>query len=248
LDTNDTIIEDEAALHFVIDHDGQTTISQQVSGIRKLLIANANEDPKSNVFSKAMYGQLPVVVQVDDKDEIASIIQMKRQLKTDFGYSVRFIILGGAEAHLVAIHLQQSSIPVILMPARCYPSSWSQRLCLPGHPYTKDTVLDVLLKHGVLVGIGSTDVDNGDARNLIWEAGWNLAHNADLTSEQAVGLVTWNIADMFGLGEHVGRIKLGQNADFVAYNGDPFEFGTRVLMVSGGAHDGPLCVNDGDVF
>ncbi|ORZ24343.1 hypothetical protein BCR42DRAFT_402733 [Absidia repens] len=248
LDTNDTIIEEEAALHFVIDHDGKMTISQQMAGIRKLLTTNAKEDPKKNVFARAAHGQLPVVVEIDNKDEIASIIQMKRQLQTELGYPIQFIILGGAEAHLVAIHLHRWSIPVILMPARCFPSTWSQRLCLPGHPYTKDTVLDVLLKHGVLVGIASTDVDNGDARNLIWEAGWNLAHNADLTSEQAVGLVTWNIADIFGLDKYVGRIQLGRKADFVAYNGDPFEFGTRVLMVSGGGHDGPLCVNDGDVF
>ncbi|KAI8331050.1 hypothetical protein BC941DRAFT_439652 [Chlamydoabsidia padenii] len=248
LDTDDSLIKEDAALHFVINYDGKHTISQQIAGIRRLLTSNANGNTTTNVFAQAAHGHLPVVVQVDNKDEIASIIQMKRQLKKELGHSIQFIILGGAEAHLVVAHLKQSSIPVILMPARCFPALWSQRRCLPGHPYTKDTVLDILLKHGVQVGIGSTDVDNGDARNLIWEAGWNLAHNRDMTIEQAVGLVTWNIADMFGLDHHIGRIQLHRKADFVAYNGNPFEFGTRVLMVNGGGHDGPLCVNPDDIF
>ncbi|KAI8093884.1 uncharacterized protein BX664DRAFT_330873 [Halteromyces radiatus] len=236
LDTNDTLIRDEAALHFILENIGTLTVSQQIAGIRKLLTTNAKENPATNVFAKAAQGQLPVVVQANNKDDIAAIIRLKQQL-----HSVQFIILGGAEAHLVADHLQRWSIPVILMPARCYATTWAQRHCLPGHPYTKDTVLDVLLKHNVKVGLGSTDIDNGDARNLIWEAGWHY----DLDFEQTVGLITWNLADMFGL--DIGRIQLGHKADFVAYNGDPFEFGTSVLMVNGGGHDGPLCVHRKDI-
>lgn len=247
LESKDIVLEEEAAIHFVIEHGSKKSVSQQIAGIRKLLTNNMDGNETTNVFTRAAHGQLPVVVQIDDKDEIASIIQIKQQLKQQFGYSVKFIILGGAEAHLVAMHLQQSSIPVILMPARCIPNTWSQRLCLPGHPYTKDTILDVLLRHHVQVGIASTDIDNGDARNLIWEAGWNLAHNQQFTFEQAVGLVTWNIADMFNLDGRVGRIQLHQKADFVAYNGNPFEFGTKVLMVNGGGHQGPLCVNQKDI-
>lgn len=246
LEAKDIILEEEAALHFVIGHGIKKSVSQQIAGIRKVLINHVDGNETTNVFTRAVHGQLPVVVHVDDKDEIASVIQIKQQIKQQYGYSVQFIILGGAEAHLVAIHLQKASIPVILMPARCIPQNWSQRLCLPGHPYTKDTILDVLLRHHVKVGIASTDTDNGDARNLIWEAGWNLAHNQEFSFEQAVGLVTWNIADMFNLEN--GKIQLHRKADFVAYNGNPFEFGTKVLMVNGGGHQGPLCVDQKDIF
>lgn len=246
MEAKDIILEEEAALHFVIGHGIKKSVSQQIAGIRKVLINHVDGNETTNVFTRAVHGQLPVVVHVDDKDEIASVIQIKQQIKQQYGYSVQFIILGGAEAHLVAIHLQKASIPVILMPARCIPQNWSQRLCLPGHPYTKDTILDVLLRHHVKVGIASTDTDNGDARNLIWEAGWNLAHNQEFSFEQAVGLVTWNIADMFNLEN--GKIQLHRKADFVAYNGNPFEFGTKVLMVNGGGHQGPLCVDQKDIF
>ncbi|KAL0074749.1 hypothetical protein J3Q64DRAFT_1202866 [Phycomyces blakesleeanus] len=244
LDTNDTIINDETALHFVVGTSGSTTVSQQIAAIRDLLTTNVNKDASTNVFARAAQGKLPVVIQTNDKDEIASIVQMKKQLydQSKQQFSVKFIILGGAEAHLVADHLKRLDIPVILSPARCFPGDWSSRLCLSGPPLTPFTGLDILIDRQVRVGLASTDVNNGDARNLIWEAGWNLAHNGKLDESQAVGLVTWNIADIFGLGsKDIGTIQVGHKADFVAYNSNPFEFGSRVLMVYGGGHSGPEC-------
>lgn len=213
------------------------TISQQMAALRSMLQDNEDKDAATNIFARVAQGQLAVVVETDDADEIASIINMKQHTLP----KVKFIILGGAESHLVASHLARVQIPVILMPARCVPLSWQARRCLYGPPYSKDTAIDILLRHGVLVGLASEDRKDGSARNLIWEAGWNLAHNKDMTQEMAVGLVTWNIAQMFGLDEQVGMIRQGYKADFIAYNGNPFEFGTTIDMVYGGGHPGPLC-------
>lgn len=204
-----------------------------------MLVSNIKKNPQQNVFARAARGQIPVVIEVDDKDEIASILMMKELISQEYGRNVQFVILGGAESHLVAEHLSRLDVPVVLKPARCFATTWQKRFCLTGPPVTPNTVLDVLLKHQVRVGLGSTDEDNGDARNLIWEAGWNLAHNPQLTPRDAVGLVTWNLADIFGLDG--GELKQGGKADFVAYNSDPFEFGARVLMVNGGGHTGPTC-------
>ncbi|KAJ8659950.1 hypothetical protein O0I10_004176 [Lichtheimia ornata] len=237
LDSNDTYVKTETALHFVITHGSSMTISQQMAALRSLLQDNEDKDAATNIFARAAQGQLAVVVETDDADEIASIINMKQHALP----KVKFIILGGAESHLVASHLARVQIPVILMPARCVPLSWQARRCLYGPPYSKDTAIDILLRHGVLVGLASEDRKDGSARNLIWEAGWNLAHNKDMTQEMAVGLVTWNIAQMFGLDEQVGMIRQGYKADFIAYNGNPFEFGTTIDMVYGGGHPGPLC-------
>jgi hypothetical protein len=165
---------------------------------------------------------------------------IKQYILKEYEHDVKFVILGGSESHLVAGHLSRLDVPVVLMPARCYPTTWQSRFCLSGPPLTPNTALDILLKNKVRVGLGSTDADNGDARNLIWEAGWNLAHNSDFAPQEAVGLVTWNIADMFGLKEE-GILKVDGKANFVAYNSDPFEFGTRVLMVNGGGRSGPTC-------
>lgn len=231
LDDKDAVINSEAALHFRIAHPGKYTVSQQIAAIRDILVKNAKS---RNVFGRAAQGEIPVVVETDDKDEIASIIQIKQDILP----STKFVILGGSESYLVASHLARVDIPVILMPARCYAVTWQSRHCLNGPPITRDTALDILLRRGVRVGLSSTDLENGDARNLIWEAGWNLAHNANMDDEQALGLVTWNVAHMFGLD---ATVAVGKPANFVAYNGNPFEFGTKVLMVYDGGHRGPLC-------
>ncbi|KAI9487510.1 MAG: hypothetical protein EXX96DRAFT_553535 [Benjaminiella poitrasii] len=243
MDAEDALIEEEAALNFVIQHSGAMTVSKQIATIRNLLISNIKSDPLDNIFSRAARGLIPVIVQVDDKDEIASLLLIKQKIASEYGYDIKLVILGGSESHLVAEHLARLDVPVILMPARCFPTTWQSRYCLTGPPVTPYTNLDILLKHHVRVALGSTDVDNGDARNLIWEAGWNLAHNHDLTPQEAVGLVTWNVADIFGLKDShgLGVLKIGGKADFVAYNSHPFEFGTRVLMVYGGGHPGPTC-------
>lgn len=218
------------------------TVSKQIAVIRDLLVSNIKKNSKENVFARAAKGEIPVVVQVDNKDEIASILLMKQQIIQEHGSHVKFVILGGSESHLVASHLHRLDVPVVLMPARCYATTWQAKECLVGPPITSDTVLDVLLKNGVKAAVASTDVDNGDARNLIWEAGWNLVNNKELTRQEAIGLVTWNLADIFGLSsENVGVLKEGGRANFVAYNSNPFDFGTRVLMVNGGGRSGPTC-------
>ena len=234
---SDAYVAREAALHFKISHSetAKLTVSQQIAAIRDVL-DRPRRFPRG-VFGRAKIGEIPVIVETDNKDEIASIAQLKKEDLNE----TRFIILGGAEAHLAAKALADTDIPVILKPSRCYGKSWQARQCLYGPPLTSDSVLDVLLAHGVRVGLGSTDPHDGSARNMIWEAGWNLAHNTNLTQEAAVGLVTWNLAHIFGLQDQVGLIQLGHMADFVAYNGNPFVFGTRVQMVYGGAYPGPLC-------
>ncbi|KAI9258533.1 hypothetical protein BY458DRAFT_517803 [Sporodiniella umbellata] len=233
------LIKEEVALNFVLQHSGPHTVSQQIASIRQLLVANIKEDARKNVFARAAQGQFPVVIQVDDKDEIASIVSMKQYMIEKYASHVQFVILGGAESHWVASHLHRMDIPVILMPARCTPTTWQSRFCLAGPPLTSQTALDILLEHQVRVALGSTDIDNGDARNLIWEAGWNLAHNKDLSPQTAVGLVTWNIANILGLDQ--GVLVQGKQAEFIAYNSDPFQFGSKVLLVNGGGRSGPTC-------
>jgi imidazolonepropionase-like amidohydrolase len=75
-----------------------------------------------------------------------------------------------------------------------------------------------------------------------------LATNSKLTDVDAVGFVTWNIADIFGLrqsnGVPLGVLSAGQPAELVAYDGNPFEIGTKVQLVAGGGRRGVICQKD----
>ncbi|RUS35081.1 hypothetical protein BC938DRAFT_476063 [Jimgerdemannia flammicorona] len=236
------------------------TVSQQVALLRRLLLTHINTtaaaDPNSSIFTRAAHGHLPVVVYTENKDEIASVVTIKRATRAAGG-SPRFIIMGATESWLVADHLAREDIAVILRPARCTPRTWFSQHCLVGPPISPVTALDVLVRKGVLVGLASLDVDDGYVRNLVWDAGgsshhaklrfliqlvtgWNLATNPTLTETDAVGLVSWNIAKMFGLRD-TGRIEEGSLAELVAYNGNPFQMGTKVQLVVGGGRKGITC-------
>lgn len=75
-----------------------------------------------------------------------------------------------------------------------------------------------------------------------------MATNSKLTDTDAVGFVSWNLAEIFGLkhsnGVPLGALSAGQPAEFVAYDGNPFEFGSKVQLVAGGGRRGVLCQKD----
>jgi hypothetical protein len=63
------------------------------------------------------------------------------------------------------------NISVILSPAQCTPSTFFTQNCKT--PGTKPSSLSVLLKHGVNVGISV--LQDSQARELIWNAGWAVS-------------------------------------------------------------------------
>jgi len=93
-----------------------------------------------------------------------------------------------------------------------------------------DDAIVQLTRAGVKTALAMGDEDN--ARNLRWEAG--LAQDQGLTFEEALASVTTQPASMFGLPDYVGRIVVGQKANFVVFNGAPLSLqGQQVLVALG---------------
>ncbi|RIB29900.1 hypothetical protein C2G38_2027283 [Gigaspora rosea] len=215
------------------------TVSGQISLIRKSLIKNFAQQ---NIFGRVARGDIPLIVYVDSKDEIASLIKLKILVK-NFGGNLKLVISGGAEAHMIAIELAKNEIPVILNPSRPTPRLWTAQHVLTGPPITNKTGIEILYENNVKIGIGvdlfslgfnSYLLGFGSERNLIWDAGWVSRNSKGLISQKdAVGFITWNLEEIIGLNMSNGLLK-GNIADFVAYNGNPFDISTKVKIVAGG--------------
>jgi imidazolonepropionase-like amidohydrolase len=96
-----------------------------------------------------------------------------------------------------------------------------------------------LHRAGVQVSLAPSET--AVVRDLIWEAGYQHRRDPELISEaQAIGLVTWQLADTFRLPLSAGRIQVGKAADFVAYDGSPLQFGSRITLVSS-SYQGVAC-------
>ncbi|KAF8925052.1 hypothetical protein BGZ47_003511 [Haplosporangium gracile] len=226
------IIKEKVALHVRVGQNAKSvlfpTVSSQIAYLRtslkKALVSSTNEE-----FSLVVRGKLPLVIEVDNRDEIIRLIQLKKELEKD-GAKLKVALLSATEAWTVADHLAEAEIGVILRPYLCTPVQWTAQKCLPGAPLSKETGLSVLYNAGVNVGLAAHEPE--DVRQLSWIAAWARS-DLNISEKEAVGLVSWNLAEIVGL-------PTGPSG-LVIYNGNPFEFGAKISAVVGGGKTGIQC-------
>lgn len=79
--------------------------------------------------------------------------------------------------------------------------------------------MSILREAGVRVGL-SVPEDNYQ-RGLLWEAGWARVDDSKMSISESIGLVTWNIADMYNLPYETGRVIEHTKARFILHSGQP---------------------------
>lgn len=151
-------------------------------------------------------GHTPLMVQV----ERASDISQALQLKADFG--LKMVVVGGAEAWMVAEELAAAGVPVILDPQRNLPG---------GFDSLGSTLENAARLHqaGVLIALTAGDTHN--SRNITQYAGLAVANG--LPYEAALAAVTVNPAKVYGVEREIGSLEAGKAADLVVWSGDPLE-------------------------
>ena len=251
----DTIWADEVGLHYVLTlgakGHGMGSISAAIGALRgKLLDAlsdnsTVSDVPTKNSYAEASYlkrvvnGSLPLVLSVHSADTITSIIRMKSAVESAIAKStskdtkLRIVIIGAAEAHLVANELAEANISVVLAPLQPHQGSWDQKRCLTGAPLTNGTTINYLLDAGVLVGISVEEV--WETRDLGLLAGIAYANSEGrLTLDQGFDLVGKNFYKALGIKEP----KVKGNDEWVVWEGNPLAIGGRARAI--GSADGRM--------
>jgi hypothetical protein len=229
--TDGTVISSASALHFQIGQNAKSdsfpTISSQIAFLRQIFIENANAD---NYYGQAARGELPIIIMVNNKDEIASIIKLKETTIPQ----ARLAIMDGAEAHLLAPHLAKANIAVVLRPSLCTPDSFESSHCLTGAPLTNGTAAHVLHHYGVKIGLGVSN--DGWARNLAWDAGWLAATSPSkemtITEADAIRFVTTNLQEIFGLRDEGYQENASfEEEEFVVWSGSPMDMQSKPVFI-----------------
>ncbi|BGP18790.1 hypothetical protein JCM10213_003446 [Rhodosporidiobolus nylandii] len=226
------IIKEATALHIQIGHNGKTpSISTQIAYLRSLLLASSSSSSFSSAtdnedyFTLAARGKLPLVIHTEKADIIATLIKLKAETEEKTGREGRWVIHGASEAHLLASELAHARIGVILTRPRSMPESWDERRGLPGPPLTREGPVEVLHAAGVKVALGS--LEEHEHRALIWEAAWaQRISDGRVSREDAVEMVTSNLEELLGFDDE------GRDGEWVAFERDPFEFGSRMVAAS----------------
>jgi imidazolonepropionase-like amidohydrolase len=160
-------------------------------------------------------GRLPLLIEADRASDIDAALRLARE------FDLRIIIVGGAEAWMVADRLAAARVPVLTGAMNNIPTSF---VALG----SRQENVRLLRRAGVQVAVignaGGGDEETFNARNIRFEAGNAVAYGA--TWDDALRAVTLTPAEVFGIADRVGSLTVGKDANVVVWSGDPFEFAT----------------------
>jgi imidazolonepropionase-like amidohydrolase len=173
-------------------------------------------------------GARRLLVNVHRANDISAVIRLAND------YRIRVIIVGGAEAWMVADELADAGVAVILDALGNLPQNFDRL-------NARLDSASVLAAAGVRFAIGAHGANqNHNARNITQAAGVAVANG--LTWEQALAAITRAPAEIYGVADRMGSIEPGKRADLVVWDSDPLELtsfpeqvyiaGARVPMVS----------------
>jgi imidazolonepropionase-like amidohydrolase len=150
-------------------------------------------------------GEAPLAVRAQQASDIANLLALADE------YEVRLVIVGGAEAWLLADRLAAAQVPVILDPLSNLPDRFESRGA------TLENAAR-LAAAGVEFAFASLSGESHNARNLSQAAGVAVAHG--LPWQAGLAALTAAPARIFGLAG-VGQLQPGFEADVVIWDGDP---------------------------
>ena len=181
-------------------------------------------DQRHEALLPLLRGAVPTLVQADRVEEIRQAMSIAKN------YGLRLVVTGGVEAHKLADELAAAGAGVILGNSGSYASD----IRGGGDGWSVEGPA-ILAQAGVKVaffGPGASRRASPIGRlggEPILNAAW--AFRNGVPEIEALRMATLNAAEMLGMGNRVGSIEVGKDADFVVLEGHPFDYRTVPLYV-----------------
>lgn len=164
-------------------------------------------------------GKLPLYVRARRQSDIENAVHLAEE------FHLHLVIREGTEAWRSADLLRRADVPVVLDTRDNIPSFDGLR--------ARSDNAALVREAGATVILGGQDP--GGQMNLRFEAGHAVRNG--MKWEDALEAVTLAPARAFGLGDRIGSLEPGKDADLVVWSGDPFEFSTEVEIVMIGGQE-----------
>ena len=172
-------------------------------------------DAQLDALRPVVTGRLPAHFHAHRADDIVTAVRVAREFGLDCA------IVHGTEGHLVADFLAKENIPVITGPF----------LMDRGKPELGRLTMEntaILARAGVQVAI-CTDHPETPISLLPFCAA--MAARAGMDEEEALAAITINAACIVGVGDRLGSLSPGKDADVVIMDGHPFHWRSKVTHV-----------------
>jgi imidazolonepropionase-like amidohydrolase len=178
--------------------------------------ATTPRDLRLDALAAVLDGRLSALITAQTAADILGALR----LRAEFGFPL--VLDGAAEAHLVLDEIRSAGVPVILHPTMARHGGTMKNASF--------TTLGVLQRAGVPVALQSGfEGYVPKTRVPLFEAAVAAAFGS--TRVDALAAVTINAARIVGVAERVGSLEVGKDGDLVLFDGDPFEYLTKVCAV-----------------
>lgn len=168
-------------------------------------------------------GAQPLFVHVERAADIRMVLALKKEFA-----GLKLVVVGAAEGWRVASELAAAQVPVIADGLIDLPTRFETLAATQSN-------VGRMAKAGVKVAIGNM-VGNSQARYAVQYAG-NLVGLArvpgatGLSWGEALAAISSVPAGILGMGDSLGSLLPGRNADVVVWDGDPLEVSSAVTAV-----------------
>ncbi len=177
-------------------------------------------DLKLEALAKLLKGEVKALITANSSVDIMSAIRLAKE------FNFKLVLNGAAEAYRLIPEIKDAKAEIILHATMARPSGDMVNMTMES--------ASLLTKAGIAVSI-ETGYEGyvPKTRILLFEAAEAMAFG--LSFEEALKAVTLNPARLLGMANRIGSIEPGKDADLVLFNGDPFEYLSKVcgVMIDG---------------
>jgi imidazolonepropionase-like amidohydrolase len=173
-------------------------------------------DLRLEALAELLDGSKPLLLTVHRHQDILAALRLAEE------FNLRLVLDGVADAPLVLDAIRESQFPVILHPTMTRAHQQTENLSFETAALLKDAGILFALQSGYETYVPKTRV-------VLLEAAVAAAHG--LSFRDALASITIDAARLLGVGDRVGSIEPGKDADLALYNGDPFEYTTHCVGV-----------------
>lgn len=176
-------------------------------------------DLRMEVLAQVVEGKIPMRAHAHRADDMMTAIRIAEE------FSLHLTLEHGTEGHKIAKILGEKGVPVAVGPTM----SSRSKVELANRSWQ---TLTALADAGVPISI-TTDHPVVGIEYLPVTAA--IAVREGLSEKVAWEAITINAARHIGIADRVGSIEVGKDADFVIWDGDPFDYHTHVVgtMIDG---------------
>ncbi len=179
------------------------------------------------MLARLLKGEIKGIVEANKATDIFSALRLSKE----FGF--RLVLEGVAEAYRMTDEIKSSGAEVIVHPTMAGPDGDKINMTMENAALLTKAGITVSIESGYEAYVPKTRV-------VLFEAAAAVGRGS-LPYEEALRAITINPARLLGLEKRIGSLEKGKDADIVLYDGDPFEYTTKVCKVF---IDGQLVVDN----